>query len=209
MKLNKTTIITTLACLLPMLMALAVYDRLPDLVAVHFNFAGEADSYAPKAMAVFGLPLLMAGINLITNIALDHDPKRANASKMLALVGRWTVPVMSFVVMGITILKSLGAEIAINKVLPAIIGVLFFAIGNYMPKCKQNYTVGVKTPWTLSSEENWNKTHRLSGYLWMGMGALLAVSGFFSFSAAVFIVIILSLAVVPIGYSFWLYKKGI
>lgn len=209
MKLNKTTIITTLACLLPMLMALAVYDRLPDLVAVHFNFAGEADSYAPKAMAVFGLPLLMAGINLITNIALDHDPKRANASKMLALVGRWTVPVMSFVVMGITILKSLGAEIAINKVLPAIIGVLFFAIGNYMPKCKQNYTVGVKTPWTLSSEENWNKTHRLSGYLWIGMGALLAVSGFFSFSAAVFMVIILSLAVVPIGYSFWLYKKGI
>lgn len=209
MKQNKTTIVSTIICLLPILLALAVYDKLPELVAIHFNFAGEADSYAPKAMAVFGLPLMMAVINLITNIALDHDPKKANASKMLALVGRWTIPVMTFVLMGITIFKSLGAEIAINKVIPSFVGILFFAIGNYLPKCRQNYTVGIKTPWTLSSEENWNRTHHVSGYLWMVMGAILAVSGFFSFNSAIFIGIILSLAVVPIGYSFWLYKKGI
>lgn len=209
MKQNKMTLVTTAICLLPMLLALAVYERLPDLVAIHFNFAGEADSYAPKAVAVFALPLMLAVINLITNMVLDHDPKKANAAKTLVMMGRWTIPVMSMIVMGITIFKSLGAEIPINQVLPFLVGVLFFAIGNYLPKCKQNYTVGIRTPWTLSSEQNWNKTHHLSGYLWMVMGAGLAVSGFFPFSPGVLVAIILSLAVLPIGYSFWLHKKGI
>ena len=87
-------------------------------------------------------------------------------------------------------------------------GVLFLIIGNYLPKCKQNSTMGIKIPWTLSSEENWNRTHHMSGYLWMGAGIIGLIASLLGASAVclpIFAVII----IIPTVYSYMLHKKGI
>ena len=88
-----------------------------------------------------------------------------------------------------------------------IMGIVFVSIGNYLPKCKQNYTAGIKIPWTLNSTENWNRTHRLAGWLYILCGIAFFANVFFQWTGMIWIV--LAVAVVPMVYSFILYKKGI
>ncbi len=101
-----------------------------------------------------------------------------------------------------------GMKVNIGMVTNIIIGILFMVVGNYIPKSKQSYTVGIKLPWTLASTENWNKTSRLAGKLWIVGGILFIINAFLLYSGVLFIVILL-MAVIPAVYSFCLYKKGI
>ena len=89
-----------------------------------------------------------------------------------------------------------------------LVGILFIVIGNYLPKCRQNYTVGIKLPWTLHDEENWNRTHRLAGKIWMVGGLLfllLAVSGYEN--TVIMPIIMLVIVFVPVVYSYLYYVK--
>ena len=103
---------------------------------------------------------------------------------------------------------ALGGSVRVEMLMPILLGVVFIAIGNYMPKCKQNYTIGIKIPWTLASEENWNKTHRLAGWVWVGGGVVMMLAGFFD----LFWIIMGATAImvlIPLIYSFVLHRKGI
>ena len=91
--------------------------------------------------------------------------------------------------------------------MPVFIGVLFVIIGNYLPKCKQNYTIGIKIPWTLDNEENWNKTHRFAGFLWVVCGVAIMFTGFFG-GVWVFLPISFAMVLAPIIYSYLLHRKG-
>ncbi|WP_242844611.1 SdpI family protein [Clostridium novyi] len=165
-KVDRTMIITTVVCLLPIIFSLMVYDKLPEKVPIHWNGEGVIDNYASKPVGAFLLPVVMAVVNIITNICLNNDPRQKNASKVLKLIGLWTIPCLTIVACTITMLSALGHKIHVESITPVFVGILIIICGNYLPKCKQNYTVGIKLPWTLNSEENWNKTHRLGGYVW-------------------------------------------
>ena len=123
--------------------------------------------------------------------------------------------VLCVVLQAATLVYALGVPVPISLVCCLTVGVLFVIIGNYLPKCRLNYTMGIRTPWTLSSEENWNKTHRLGGKLWVAAGLLIVVCGFFSLRgeaggelAFVFMLIAVALAsLIPVVYSLWLYQK--
>ena len=93
-------------------------------------------------------------------------------------------------------------------VMTVLIGVIFTIIGNYLPKCKQNYTIGIKIPWTLNNEENWNKTHRFAGWLWTVCGILIMLTGFFG-GFRVFLPITLWMVIAPIIDSYFLHRKGL
>jgi uncharacterized membrane protein len=96
----------------------------------------------------------------------------------------------------------------VEVVTPLLIGIIFTIVGNYLPKCRQNYTIGFKIPWTLHSEENWNKTHRLGGIVWTIGGVLTIISTFIGFTALL-LPIMLAMVFVPMIYSYLLYRKGI
>ena len=102
----------------------------------------------------------------------------------------------------------MGKDISVNAIISVFLGLIFTVIGNYMPKCRQSYTVGIKLPWTLNSEENWNKTHRMAGWLWMFGGVMIMVLGAFAPIIATLPTVLL-MALAPTVYSFILYKKGI
>ena len=144
-----------------------------------------------------------------------NDPKRKNIHKKPLTLVFWIVPVVSFVANGFTYMAALGSDIDITLIISILVGVLCIMLGNYMPKLQQNYTVGIKLPWTLNSAENWNRTHRLGGKLFIVGGVLIAVSGFLSpflgetAGIVIMLGVILLCTLVPAGYSFWLFKRGV
>lgn len=210
MKKHRVMIVTTMLCVLPLIYVAAVYQKLPEQLAVHWDMEGQADGYASRFWGGVGLPLLMAVINFVVHIALDHDPKRANASSVLLGIGKWCIPVLSNLVMAATLLWNLSYEIPMDKIVLLLVGLLLVIIGNYMPKTRQSYTVGIKLPWTLNSEENWKRTHHMAGYIWIFGGILLMLGCVIPMGLKILLpAILVILVAVPCLYSFWLYRNGI
>ncbi|MEL7648342.1 MAG: SdpI family protein [Sedimentibacter sp.] len=210
MKIDRILIITTIVCLLPIAMSIYFYDRLPEQMPVHWNIQGQPDNYASREFAAFGLPMLMAALNFMTHMFLNNDPKKANYSAALKNLSKWLIPLLTLLLMPVTIFASMGYPVEIQVVVPIIVGVIITVCGNYLPKCKQNYTMGIKLPWTLNSEENWNRTHRMAGYLWTAGGIVLILATFLNLNTLpLLLTVLFVLVAVPAIYSYKLYKKGI
>ena len=203
----KGALVATLICLLPIAVGLALYGRLPQQMPTHWNIHGQVDGYSSKAFAVFGLPLLLAGINLLVWFGLNSDPKRRNIGKAVWYIGLYTAPVISVLMSSVTYLWALGyTQIPVDSVVMALVSVVFIAVGNYLPKCRQNYTSGIKLPWTLNDEENWNKTHRMAGPLWMVCGVLMLANIFLK-QEWLLLAGIFAAAFAPMVYSYLLFRK--
>ena len=206
-KIDKIMLMTTLLCLLPLALSAFLYERLPSQIPIHFNLAGQADNYAPKVVGAFILPLLLALTNILLQFVLNNDPKHEQGQPLREM-SKWILPILSLLLTPITLFKALGYDVRIEKVAPVLFALLFLVIGNYLPKCKHNYTVGIKVPWTLASEENWNRTHRFAGWLWSVASFFLLVSALSEwFVPIIFILVIGVMGVGPVVFSFLLYRK--
>lgn len=213
---RKLLIITTLITLLPIMAGLILWNQLPDQIATHWGADGQANGWSGKTFAVFGLPCLLAAIHVFTCVITLNDPKRKNIHRKPMLLIFWIIPIVSLVTNGITYLAAMGSDVNVSVIAFVLIGVVFIALGNYMPKLQQNYTVGIKLPWTLNSQENWNRTHRLGGKLFIASGIVMIVSGFFGELAGnstmfwvIFTAVIVLSAGIPAVYSFWLFRRGV
>ena len=202
---DKTFVISTIVCLLPAILILVMYDKLPQQMPIHFDINGNADGFTDKFYYIF-FPVFLAAINAITNIGLNADPKWDSSPSIVRSLSKWIVPVLSCVIISTTMLQVLGVDVRIEIIIQMTVGVLFIIIGNYMPKCKQSYTVGIKIPWTLSDEENWNKTHRLAGFLWV-LGGIIFIIGAFLKIISIVIGVLIVMVIIPMVYSFLLYRK--
>lgn len=206
----KKIILTTLITLSPIIVGIVLWNKLPDSVATHWNFNGEADGFSSKAFAVFFMPLFIGAMHLICVLATSVDPKNQNHNPKIINLVLWICPVISIVCNVFVYCNALNKKLEVNFLVNLILAAMFIIIGNYLPKCKQNYTVGIKLPWTLNDEENWNKTHRLGGRLWVLCGIALVLAIPLPTKVQFFIVIpILLIAVlVPTIYSYVIYKKS-
>lgn len=204
-KYKGTIIFTSVLTLLPIIIGMILWDRLPTEIATHFGTNNQPDGYSSKSFAVFGLPLLMLGIHLLCIIVTNADPKKQNISDKAIAVVLWIIPVISLVLMSITYAYALGTKIRIGFIVIMMLGVIFILLGNYMPKTKQNFTFGMKIPWTLNDEENWVKTHRLAGRLMVFGGAIICVTAIFESPWIFFPTVIIMLAA-PLAYSYKLYR---
>ena len=205
---KKTIILTALITLLPILMGLILWNQLPDRIATHFGFNGEPDGWSSKPFAVFGLPAILTALHLICVLGTSADPRKQNISDKMFQLVLWICPIISFLTNGSVYLIALGKDINIGLICMIMVGVRFIIVGNYLPKCRQNYTMGIKLPWTLADEDNWNKTHRMAGWLWMAEGVIFLVMAFMGkINFGVFISTIIITTLVPTIYSFLLYCK--
>ena len=208
---RKTLIITSIVTILPMLIGVICWNRLPDVMATHFGLNNEANGFSSKALAVFGLPAFLLAILWVGAFVTSRDPKKQNISPKVFSLTLWIVPVLSLFVAATMYPINLGYELDITFFSGLLLGLMFIISGNYLPKARQNYTIGIKIPWTLANEENWNRTHRLAGYLWMVCGILLVLISVMRLGQAQWLVgIILIMVLVPCIYSYWLHaKKGL
>jgi uncharacterized membrane protein len=209
---NKVISISTAVCLLPIVMYLVVYDRLPAQMGMQWNIEGDVNWYAPKAVAVFVAPAVLALLHLFSAIARRNDPRRESTSAAMQVIKDWTIPIVSILIAVYSILQNTGISVS-NAVPLAVIGIILIVVGNYIPKNRQNYTLGIRTPWALNNADNWNKTHRLAGRLWISGGIVLIVSGFLVRNTPELLMvlapIVILLAAAPVIYSFCLYKKHV
>ena len=204
----KTLIITSLVILLPIVAGLIMWNQLPEQIPSHWNIDGEIDGWSSKAFAVFGFPLILLAAQWLCMLGTAADPKKEHHSDKVVQLVLWIIPFISILLEAITYLTAMGGQVRVEVIMPVFIGLLFAIIGNYMPKCKQNYTIGIKIPWTLNSEENWNKTHRFAGWLWTICGLLIMLTGFVGGFWILFVVMLL-MVLAPVVYSFILHRKGI
>ena len=200
-------VFTTLGCLIPILFALTVYNKLPDQIAIHWGMNGEPNGYASKEVAVFGLPILMAILNISVNLISEYDPRKSYVPRKMRIFLKLLLPILCWILYPMTILIALGTPFNIEMIVLVLVGVIFILVGNYMPKFRQNHTVGIRIPWTLRNEEVWNRTHHMAGYLWIIGGVLMMGAGFFQWSEWVILVYIMILVIVPMVYAYLLYKK--
>ena len=203
---KKTIIFTTIVTLLPIVAGVFFWDQLPEQVAIHFNAAGEPDNWAPKAAAVLGLPAGLAVLHLVLLFFTDKDPKRQNISNASKLLMLWVCPFISWLGMAMTIGFALEAVRNITSIVSVCLGILFMVIGNFLPKCLPSYTVGIKLPWTLHSDDNWRYTHRIGGFCFMAAGLITLLGGIFGMIWAAAPALLLA-AVVPTAASYLYYKK--
>lgn len=196
-----TLILSLLVILLPMGAGLFLWNRLPDQVPIHFGLNGQADNYAGKAFVVFGLPLLVVALQVLVVVVTMADPKVKNvAAKPFGLL-LWICPLVSLFCGTLTYAKALALPVDINLVGGLFLGLIFLVMGNYLPKCKQTYTVGIRLPWTLADEDNWAYTHRLAGKVWTIGGLVILVLTFLRLPALQFFVILV-LVLIPVAASF-------
>ena len=204
----KLLLITSIVILLPILAGVALWKQLPEQVPMHWNANGEVDGWGSKGMFVFGMPLMLLGFQWLCVLGTLSDPKKKNhAEKILQLVF-WLIPVLSVLLSVLTYFAAMDKDVQMEMVMPMFMGLLFVIIGNYLPKCKQSYTIGIKLPWTLNSEENWNKTHRFTGWLWVFCGLAMMIAGILG-AYWVFFVAVFVMVIPPFLYSYLLYRKGI
>ncbi|MGH0600659.1 SdpI family protein [Bacillus mycoides] len=187
------------------------WPNLPDTMIIHWGTEG-ANGFTSKLNAM----LLLLGIMIFTYVLLTVtpkiDPKKKNYDKFSRsyMIMNYSVLVVLFLVNMLVMGVGLGYDIPMNSTPYIIVGLLFIVIGNYLPQCKPNYFVGIKTPWTLSNEEVWRKTHRFSGKVFVVLGVIMMLSIFApaAWKAFLLIGIIIGAVGLTMGYSYVAYKKN-
>lgn len=205
---NKNTmIITSILIVLPILIGLVLWNQLPEQVATHFGYGGEPNGWSSKAFAVAGLPLFLLAIHWICTYVTGTDPRYDKYPEKMKKIVLWICPVISWIGSVGIYGNALGMDLSnMDFWMSLLLGVVFVVVGNYLPKVKQNYYLGIKLPWTYASEDNWNKTHRLGGKVWVIGGLLLLVNAFLKIKYFE-IVIFVAMIFIPTIYSYLYSKK--
>ena len=196
---------------LSLALGIYVYPMLPDQVPSHWNFSGEIDGYSSRTWGAFGLPLMILGFYVLFLVLPLIDPKKENYQKFTRtyLILKYTLTIFFFLLYLAIIGFSLGYPVNINRLVPVGIAVLFVVLGNYLSTVRHNYFMGIKTPWTLASEEVWTKTHRLGGKMWVfsGLVGLFAQLLFPAWGSKLMLVLVIGSALLASVYSWWYYQK--
>ena len=202
-------ILTSVIILLPVLAGILLWDRLPEQMATHWGGNGEADGWSRRPVAVFGLPLFLLAIHWLGVWLTGQDRRNRNQNEKILQMMFWIAPVISLFGMGSTYAAALGQSLRIDRLALLLLGIVFTIIGNYLPKCRQNDTIGIKIIWTLSDEENWNATHRLAGKLWTAGGLLLMLCAFLPGTVLPWVMpmVLGIMVVIPIVYSWWFHRN--
>jgi uncharacterized membrane protein len=189
--------------------AAALWPIAPDRIPVHWNVAGEVDRYGGKFEGLLLLPLIAAVLYPLMLLLPRIDPGRANYAtfaKVYMLIRVSITAVLAVVYAGI-LLVAFRYNVDMGLLVSLAVGLLFCVLGNVTGKIRPNWFVGVRTPWTLSSRDSWNKTHRLAGRLFVVIGYAVTAYGFFQNVWMLAVVVGMSVAmllwVVIYSYVIW------
>jgi uncharacterized membrane protein len=156
-----------------------VYPRLPETMPTHWDLSGRPDGWSNRLWGAWMLPVFLLGMWVLVQILPRIDPRGSNYAKFGGAFEAIIVSVMLFMLAlhVVVLMASLGYPVQMQRILPIGIGVLLVVIGNLLPRARPNWFVGIRTPWTLSSDRVWEKTHRFGGRVFVAAGLLLTIAG--------------------------------
>jgi len=206
---KRTLILTSLLILLPVLAGLLLWNTLPERIATHWGPDGQPDGWSGKSSTVFFLPFLILAMHWFCILITSADKRNEKQTGKVFTMVAWICPIVSnfagFAVFG----TALGMDFDMNRLIFLLTGIIFMVIGNYLPKCKYNYTIGIKLPWTLNSEKNWNATHRFSGKVMVIGSIILILCAFIPSIESVWVILAILGVLVLIStlYSYFYSRK--
>lgn len=210
MKKNKLFYITLIISFIPLIINLIAYPHMPNKVPVHWGINGEVNRYGSKIEQVImsGIPIVLF---LFFNVLPSIDPKKESYKKHATPYVIMTFFIILFIacINLLGLLSALGYGIPFQKVVPVLVGILFIVLGNFMTQLRHNYFIGIRTPWTLSSEYVWKKTHRFGGYVFVVIG-LVPLSSIFIGALGMYLFLgAMVIGVIAIFlYSYFIFKKN-
>lgn len=212
MKRSFADVASGLVVLAGFVLAAAMYRVLPDPMPSHFGVDGRPDDFLPKFWGVFLFPLVMLAVTLLLAVLPRISPRGFEMERFARTWKILRLTMLAFLLfVEILVFESArsGRPLS-NRVVIGAVGLLFVIVGNFLGKLTRNFFAGIRTPWTLASEEVWYRTHRLAGKLFVAAGLLIAASGFLAFSLPLLIGMIGALAaaaLIPVVYSYFVYRK--
>lgn len=191
-----------------------VYPSLPDRMPTHWNLQGEVDGWSGRTWGAWMIPLMILFLWGLMRWLPSIDPRGSNYVKFGGAFEAIMLAVMLFMlgVHAVILRDALGYPVAVERVIPVGIGILFVVIGNLLPRARPNWFVGIRTPWTLSSDRVWEKTHRMGGRLFVVGGILIAAAGLFLGDSLPWVpgvvIAVCALGAVVYSYIEWRKEKG-
>ena len=209
MKARTADILSALFIAAAAALAAALYTDLPAQIPTHWNAAGEIDDYSPKGWGIVMLLGMGVLVWVIMKLIPVISPKGYRTETFAEIVNLFQVVLVAFMsgICMLVLLESYGINVRINESIFIGVGLLLFILGNYMTKMRKNFFLGIRTPWTLASDEVWSRTHRVGGPIFMAGGLLLAVSAFLPIRAEAMAAVIVVIALVPVVYSYFVYRS--
>ncbi len=212
MSTRTTTILVLLMILGATVAGLLLWNQLPDPMASHWNVNDQADGYMSKTWAVFMMPLITLGMFVLFLVIPSIDPLKANIAQFRGAFNLFIVLIIACMVYiyGLTLIWNLGyTGFRMSSAMLPVLGLLFIFIGFMMRQAKRNFFIGIRTPWTLSSDKVWNETHRLGALLFMISGALTFIAGFFGGMTVFWLTFVplISSTLFLLVYSYILYQR--
>ena len=201
-------IISLIVTLLPILVGLLLWDKLPDKMATHFDMNNQPNGWTGKEFAVFGIPIIMALLQVILIFCTHNDPKKTNIGVKAFSFVIWIIPACSLIVMLSCYGYALGYEIGVSTIAGLFVGILFIILGLLLPRNKQNYTFGYRCSWTLNDEGNWAYTNKVAGYCFIA-GGILIIAVTLLKKPILMLPIIIIMALVPFAFSYHYYKTHV
>ncbi|WP_367925624.1 SdpI family protein [uncultured Ruthenibacterium sp.] len=214
-RINRTEILIWILAILPLIACVVCMPFLPDKVPMHWGINGQIDRYGNRSELIL-LAATGLGIALLLKFVPRLDPKRQNYEKFkggytairlsLSLFYMFMIALTLF----IAFFPHAGAAVSMDRLCTGAIGILFCIMGNFMPKFQHNYFCGIRVPWTLSSSDNWRRTHRFAGPIWFVCGLGILVCAFLLHGQMLYIAMIIfavPLLVLPILYSYLLFRR--
>jgi len=212
MSTRSTTIVVLLMIIAATFAGLLLWNRLPEQMASHWNINDQVDGYMPRFWGVFMLPLISLGMFLLFLVIPSIDPLKANIAQFREAFNLFITLITGFMLYlyALTLLWGLGyTTFGMSRAMLPALGLLFIFIGTMLRKAKRNFFIGIRTPWTLSSDKVWDETHRLGAILFMISGVLAFIGAFFGGTTAfwLFFAPLMGSAIFLVIYSYILYKQ--
>ena len=210
MKTKTSTNIIIILILISFGIGVYLYPQLPESMASHWNVTGEVDGYMSKFWGVFLLPIVSIGLFLLFLILPKIDPLRKNFVGFKKYYNAFIVFIVAFLlyVYALTIVWNMGAVFNMTQFVIPVIGIMFFYIGTILEHMKCNWFIGIRTPWTLSSDIVWDKTHKLGGKLFKIAGVIVFGSMFFPQYLLWFVLVpTILMVLILFVYSYLEYQK--
>lgn len=206
---KRNMLISSILILLPAAVGLCLWDVLPPVMATHWGANGAADQTSSKLAAIVALPLILLAFHWLCILMTRKDRSNKHQNPKVFGMVLWIVPFVSLFANGIMYAAAFGSKINVLSLAFGLLGLMFIFIGNYLPKCKQNRTIGIRIKWTLESEENWYATHRMCGKLWTLGGAVCLFCILLPAKAATyaFSILVTLMVLIPFLYSY-LYSRS-
>ncbi len=212
MSTRTTTIVVLLMLLGATVAGLVLWNRLPNQMASHWNANDQVNGYISRFWGVFLLPLITLGMFLLFLVVPSIDPLKANIAQFRKAFNLFIGLIVAFMIYlyGLTLAWNLGyTNFKMSGTMLPAIGLLFIFIGFMLRQAKRNFFIGIRTPWTLSSDNVWNETHRVGAVLFMISGVLAFIGGFFGGTTAFWMMLvpIIGSTIFLLVYSYVLYQR--